>query len=134
VLFELAIRASVSWAYRGGVALALAAGFLLIWINAAVGIIGNEDNPRNLVFVAVVAIAIAGSIVAGGKTPLMARAMAVAAAAQGLVGIVVFAADAGASYPPGPVKLLILIEAFAALWLASALMFRKAAHSSTSDA
>lgn len=129
LLFELAVRASRSWSYRGGVALALAAAFLTIWINAAVGIIGNEDNPLNLVFLVVIALAIAGSILAAGKAALMARAMAVAAGAQALVGIVVFAADSGASLPPGPVKLLILIEGFAALWLASALMFRKAARS-----
>jgi hypothetical protein len=134
LLFELAVRASVNWAYRGGAALALAAGFLTIWVNAAVGIIGNEDNPLNLVFMVVVALAIAGSIVAGAKAALMERAMAVAAAAQALIGIVVFASDVGASDPPGPVKLLILIEAFAALWLASALLFKKAAYSSTSEA
>ena len=127
LLFEFAVRASRNWSYRGGVALALTAAFLTIWINAAVGIIGNEDNPLNLVFLVIVAFAIVGSIVAGGKAALMARAMTVAAAAQALVGVVVFAADAGASLPPGPVKLLILIEFFAALWLSSALMFRKAA-------
>jgi hypothetical protein len=127
LLFELAVRMSRSWAYRGGVALALATAFLLIWINGAVGIIGNEDNPANLVFIAIIAIAIAGSIVAGGKAALMARAMAVAAVAQALVGAAVFAIDAGASAPPGPVKLLILIEGFAAMWLGSSLLFRKAA-------
>ncbi len=127
LLFELAVRTSASRAYRGGVACALAAAFLLIWINGAVGIIGNEGNPRNLVFVAIIAMAVAGSIVAGGKAALMARAMAVAAAAQTLVGIIVFASDAGASEPPGAFGLLILIEFFAALWAASALLFRKAA-------
>jgi len=127
LLLELAVRVSASWAYRGGVALALAAGFLLIWINGAVGIIGDEDNPANLVFMAIIAMAVAGAIVAGGKAALMARAMAVAAVAQALVGAIVFAIDAGASAPPGPVKLLILIEGFAAMWLGASLLFRKAA-------
>jgi hypothetical protein len=127
LLFELAVRASASRAYRGGAALGLAAAFLLIWINGAVGIIGNEGNPRNLVFLAIIAMAIAGSIVAGGKATLMARAMAVAAAAQALVGLVVFASDAGASEPPGALGLLILIEFFAGMWAASALLFRRAA-------
>jgi hypothetical protein len=127
LLFELAVRVSRSWAYRGGVALALVAGFLLIWINGAVGIIGDEDNPANLVFMAIIAMAVAGAIVAGGNAALMARAMAVAAVAQALVGAIVFAIDAGASAPPGPVKLLILIEGFAAMWLGSSLLFRKAA-------
>ncbi len=125
LLFELVVRASDDWAYRGGGALALAAAFLLIWVNAAVGIIGNEDNPANLVFLAIIAIAVAGSIVAGGKSALMARAMVVTAGAQALVGIV-FAFNRHAE-PPGRVGLLILIEFFAALWFASAWLFRKAA-------
>jgi hypothetical protein len=126
LLFELAVRASGSWAYRGGVALALAAAFLLIWINGAVGIIGNEDNPANLVFVAIIAMAVAGAIVAGGKAALMARAMSVAGVAQALVGIAVFAFNDGAE-PPGRLGLLLLIEGLAMFWLGSAWLFRKAA-------
>lgn len=126
LLFELAVRASSAWAYRGGVALALVAAFLLIWINAAVGIIGNEDNPANFVFVGIIAMAAAGAIVAGGKAAPMARAMIVAAVAQALVGIAVFAFNSGAE-PPGRFGLLVLIEFFAGLWFASAWLFRKAA-------
>ena len=127
VLYELAVRASGSWAYRGGVALALAAGFLTTWVNLAVGIIGNEDNPVNLVFFAILAIAAAGTIVARGKAEPMARAMTVAAAAQALVGIAVLAYGIGAMEPPPPVMLFALIEIFAGMWLGSALLFRKAA-------
>jgi hypothetical protein len=126
LLFELAVRASASWAYRGGVALALAASFLLVWINAAVGIIGNEDNPANFVFLVIILMAIAGAIVAGGEARLMGRAMLVSGVAQALVGFVVFAFNDGAE-PPGRVGLLILIEVFAAMWLGSALLFKRAA-------
>ncbi len=128
LLFELGVRVSRSWAYRGAVALGLAAGFLTIWINLAVGIVGNEDNPINLVFMGVVALAIAGAIIARGKAALMAWAMAAPAVAQALVGIVVFAFNDGAE-PPGRFGLLALIEGLAFLWLASALLFRNAARS-----
>ena len=126
LLFELAARASKSWPYRGGAALALATAFLLIWINGAVGFIGDEDNPANLVFIAIIAMAVAGAIVAGGKAHLMARAMTVAGVAQALVGIAVFAFNDGAE-PPGRLGLLVLIEIFAAMWLGSAWLFRRAA-------
>jgi hypothetical protein len=126
LLFEMAVRASGSWAYRGACALALATAFLLIWINGAVGIIGNEDNPANFVFLVIILIAIAGAVVARGKAPLMARAMTVAGVAQALVGIAVFAFSDGAE-PPGRLGLLISIEIFAAMWLGSAWLFRKAA-------
>src|SRR5690606_39764334 len=49
-LVDLAIRRGGSVAYRLGAALAVLAALLLIWINAAVGVIGNEDNPANLLF------------------------------------------------------------------------------------
>lgn len=126
LLFELAVRASGSWAYRSACALALATGFLLIWINGAVGIIGNEDNHANFVFLVIILMAVAGAVVARGKAELMARAMAVAGSAQALVGIAVFAFNDGAE-APGRLGLLILIEAFAAMWLGSAWLFRRAA-------
>lgn len=126
-LFELAARASASWAYRGGAALALLTSFLLVWINGAVGIIGNEDNPANLVFGVIILMAIAGTIVAKAKADGMVRAMAVAASAQAIVGLVVFARGVAANEPPGAFGLLVLIEGFAAMWLGSAFLFRKAA-------
>lgn len=126
-LFELAARTSRSWAYRGGAALALLTALLLVWINGAVGIIGNEDNPANLVFGVIILMAIAGTIVAKARAEGMVRAMAVAAAAQGIVGLVVFAQGIAANEPPGAFGLLALIEIFAAMWLGSALLFRKAA-------
>jgi hypothetical protein len=124
--FELAVRASGNAWYRGGAAIALAAAFLLVWINLAVGIIGNEDNPLNLVFFGVIAIALAGSIVARFRAGGMALAMVAAAAVQGLAGFGVFVLGAGADEPPGPLGLLALIEFFAMMWLASAWCFHKA--------
>ena len=92
--FELAVRISSSRSYRAGAALGLAAGFFLIWANGAVGYIGSEDNPYNLVFFTVIAIAFAGALVSGFK----ARGLAWTMLAAGL-------ADAYATVesPAGPV-------------------------------
>ena len=43
--YELVARKGGTIAYRAAVGIALATGFLLVWMNAAVGIIGNEDSP-----------------------------------------------------------------------------------------
>ena len=43
--FELAVRASGSWAFRGACAIALGAGLTELWINAAVGIVGDAFRP-----------------------------------------------------------------------------------------
>lgn len=125
--FELAVRASGNRAYRGGAAVALATAFLLVWINLAVGIIGNENNPLNLMFFGVIVAAIVGSIVARFRPEGMARAMTVAGALQAIIGIGVFALNTGAQEPPGAIGLLFLIEFFAATWFVAAGLFRKAA-------
>lgn len=119
---ELVVRMSASWTYRAGAALALAAGFLLVWVNGAVGMIGSEDNPFNLLFGGVIAVALAGALVARFRPTGMALAMAAAAAAQACVGL------AGISTDPRGGAFSI---AFAGLWLLSAASFRRAGRGRT---
>lgn len=116
--FELIVRKSDSLAYRCGAALAVVAAFLTIWANGAVGMIGSEGNPYNLLFGGVLIVALIGAAVARFRPAGMARAMAVAAIAQLMVGAGGLATDllGGA-----------LSMAFAGLWLLSAALFRKAA-------
>ncbi|HEX8644703.1 MAG TPA: hypothetical protein VF702_12405 [Allosphingosinicella sp.] len=126
LLLELAARASASWAYRGGVAVALAAAFLLIWINAAVGIIGDEDNPQNGLYLGEILIALTGAVLARFRAQGMAAAMAAAGIVQAAIALYAFAAGLGASEPPGPFGVLSINLFFAGLWLLSAGLFRKA--------
>ena len=117
--FGLAARRTLDRAYRAAVGLALGAAFILVWANLAVGIIGSEDNPANLVFFGVLAVGIAGAIVARFRPLGMARAMGATAIAQTLAAGVALVVGAGFE---GPIALL-----FAGLWLASAWLFREAA-------
>ena len=71
---ELATRISRSNAYRAAIGIAIAASFLLVWINLAVGIIGTENEPANLMFGGVIAVAITGAIIARLRPDGMARA------------------------------------------------------------
>jgi hypothetical protein len=125
VVLEVALRLTRDWAYRCGVALALAAVFLLVWINAAVGIIGNEDNPRNLLYVCVIMTAIGGAIGAGLRAAGMARAMVAAAVVMMIVCL--FVVTSGRTDPPGAFGYLVLHLFFAMLFTGSAALFRKAA-------
>lgn len=125
--FELAARQSHDWAYRAGAGTALVAAFLLVWVNAAVGIIGDEGNPLNLLYAGVLAIGLAGAAIAALKAPGMARAMTGMAIAQALVAIV--ALIAAPDTQPGPIPILILNSVFVGLFLLSAALFRKAARS-----
>lgn len=117
--FELAARVSQRRAYLVAVGIALAASFLSIWINLAVGIIGSEDNPANLIYAGVIAVALVGAVVARLRPLGMAGAMVAAAIAQALA--FVFALVAGLGFT-GPITVF-----FVTLWLLSAWLFRRAA-------
>jgi hypothetical protein len=124
---EIAVRVSRSGGYRAGAALAVAAGFLLTWVNLAVGFLGSEDNPANAMFISVLGIAIAGAFVAGSDAARMARAMFATAAAQILAGAVGLAAGLASRGPQGIYEVAMGTSLFAGLWLASASLFRRAA-------
>lgn len=85
---ELAVRASSNWFYRIGAFFAIFSGFIVVWVNLAVGMIGNEDNPVNLLFIVVVLGALAGAILARFRSEEMAHAMFVAGGAQALIAAI----------------------------------------------
>ena len=119
---ELAVRISGSWSYRAGAAVGLAAGVLLLWSNASVGYIG-DDNPYNVVFFLIVAGAFLGAVVSGFRASGMALTMLAAGIAHAIAGAI------GA--PQDPVTAPIT-GVFAAMWLTSAWLFRKAAREGAS--
>lgn len=124
---ELAVRASASAAYRAGAIIAVVGTFLLIWMNLAVGIIGSENNPANLMFAGVIAVAVGGSAIGRFKPLGMARAMAATAVAQALVGIIALAGNMGADGVAWPRDVIVLSIFYTGLWASSAALFRKAA-------
>lgn len=127
--YELVTRTRASLAYRAAVGVAVAAALVLVWVNLAVGIIGSEDNPANLMYFGVLAIGIIGAVVARFRPHGMARALVATALAQMLVTVVALFAGLGSAGPVWPQGILMLIGSgfFAALWLISAGLFRKAA-------
>lgn len=125
--YEFVASASGSLAYRLGAGTAVATAFLLVWVNLAVGFLGDEGNPANLVFVGVLALAALGAAWARLRPSGMALAMAATAAAQVLVGAAALAGGWGTPYEIGLGTTL-----FAALWLVSAGLFWKASHDATS--
>lgn len=125
LLFELARARVRNGPYAIATGMALAGAFLLIWINGAVGIIGNEGNPANLMYFAVIAVGFIGAIVARLKPQGMARVLFATAVAQMLVPVIAFVVF----QPPfdsGVVKVFILNACFVLLFMGSALMFRRA--------
>jgi hypothetical protein len=123
--YELVAKKGGTTAYRAAVSMALTAGFFLIWINGAVGIIGNENNPANLLYFGVLAVGFLGAIIARLKPREMSYVLFATAAAQLLVPVIALLIWKP-EFTPDVVKVFVLNAGFATLWAGSALLFRQA--------
>lgn len=113
--FELGLRKAPNSTCMLATGMAVGTGFLLAWVTLAVGIIGNENEPANLMFFGVLAIGLVAVIRSGLQPRRLAMAALVVAVAQ------LAATAATAVLAEGPVFLLSAI--FAVLWLIAAWLF-----------
>ena len=125
--YELAARVMGSTAFRAAVGVAVVAAFILIWMSLAVGIIGSEDNPANLMYAGVLAVAVLGGLVVRFQPHGMAHVLVATALAQVVVGVIALSAGLGSTGANWPQVIVVLTGFFSALWLLAAWLFRKAA-------
>ena len=118
-LWELAMSKTRSWSYAAGAVVAAGTAFLLFLVNGAVGILGSEDNPVNLLFFGVLTLALGGAVIVRFQAEGLARAMAVTAGAQ------VMTAALGVMLFPDVAGFLLGSAMFVPLWLASAWLFHR---------
>jgi len=130
--YSLATMMSGNLAYRSAMGIALLAVFLIIWVNLAVGIIGNEDNPANLMFIVVLLVGIVGAVTGRFKPLGMARTLLSMAFTQFLIALIELSRGLGSNGPIWPKDIFFTSGVFIALWLGSALLFRKAAQAGNS--
>jgi hypothetical protein len=130
LLLRAAVRKAGDLAYRAAVGVALAAAFVLVWTNLAVGLIGEPGDLANAMYVGVLAVGILGAITVRFRPEGMARALLATALVQALVAGI--ALIAGEHEAPGSSVFEILAPNafFAAVFIGSALLFRHAAHRS----
>lgn len=117
--YELAARMTSNTAYRAAVGIAIVTAFLTVWVNAAVGMLGSEDDPANLLFGGVLAVGLTGAILARFHPRGMALAMGATALAQ--AGMAVYALLGGYA------EVVLHVGFFVIPWLLSAQLFRNAA-------
>jgi hypothetical protein len=124
--FVLLARRVPNHSYRLGVGIAVAAGLLLVWTSLAVGLIGAEDHPANLLYVAVLLTAGGGALVARFEPRGMSMAMLAAAGVHALVAVLALLLNLGT---PGTSRWLLLAAngVFVVLFASSAMLFRRAA-------
>ena len=120
--FLLARRWWSQPAYLAGLAVAVGAGLVTAWVSLAVGIIGAEGNPANLIYAAVILVAAVGAALARLEAGGMSRAMLAAAGVQAAACGVAVAVTAGQGVGFAPVVSfnMLLLLAF----LVSAGLFR----------
>ena len=132
--YELVAKKGGTTAYRAAVGVAVAIALILVWVNAAVGIIGDDESV-NLMYFGVLAIGIIGALIARLRPQGMARALFAMAIAQMLVPVIVLTIPNFRGVlvePPGVVGVFGLNAFFVMLWIGSAWLFRKAAREQNS--
>ena len=130
--YESAARAEGDFTYRAAVGVAVVTAFVLVWLNLAVGILGSENDPANLMYGGVLAAGLLCALVVRFRAHGMARALVVTALAQTLVGVIALTAGSEPIGGNRPGAIVALTGFFASSWLLSAWLFRKAARGQTS--
>lgn len=123
--YELVARKSGTIAYRFAVAMALGTALLLVWVNLAVGIIGSEDNPANLLYAGVLAVGLIGAGIARLQPHGMSQTLFAMAAAQALVPVIALIIW-NPQITLGVLGLLVFNAIFVMLFVGSAFLFRRA--------
>ena len=126
--YELVARRSQKTAYRAAFGMGLLGAFLLFWVNGAVGIIGSENQPANLLYLAVFAFGLIGSVIVRFKARGMARTLFVVTGVQLLIPVValIIWPPPATSWAPSILGVFLLSAFFALLFATSALLFRQA--------
>lgn len=123
---ELAVRKGNA-AYSTAAGLALGASLLSVWIPGAVGIIGNEADDPNMLYLLVVLIALLGSFAALFRPSGMAVTMGAAAVAELLVPAAawIFWPELRDAILRPEVPFMAVLLTY--MWALSAFLFRNAA-------
>lgn len=112
---ELAVSRSAERSHQiGGTVMALT-GFLTVWVNLAVGMIGDGANAFNLVFLGIVVAVAVAAVMVGGRPAALAKIALGAAAVQ----LVTAVAGLGVDRIGG-----LFSMAFALPWLLAAVLLR----------
>lgn len=116
-LIDLSARRARGLAHRIGGALAALTGFAQVWINSAVGIIGDGPNPWNFAFTAIPLLVLGLAIVVRFRPEVLWRVLGLAATATFAAALSALGKD-----PRGAALAMLL----APPWLLAAALLRRA--------
>ena len=114
-------------AYRAAFSVGFAGVLLLGWVSGAVGIIGSENNPANVMYWTVPAVLLIGSLISRFKPRGMAHTLFATAFIQLLVPVVALIIAPGVSWGnAGVIGVFVANSIFVALFVGSGLLFLRA--------
>lgn len=128
ISYELIARRSKTTIYRLAFGTGLLGAFLLTWVNAAVGIIGNEGQDANLLYTAVLIVGAVGSLIVRFKPKGMSIVLFVAGIIQLLVPVVALIVwpPPTISWSPSVLGVFFLSAFFSYIFIISAMLFKQA--------
>ncbi|MEM7763855.1 MAG: hypothetical protein AAF290_07210 [Pseudomonadota bacterium] len=100
--------------------------FLMLWVSGAVGIIGSEDNPANLMFAALLATGVCGSAISRLRPKGLRITLALMAVAQIIIALVDWQWRLGAAGLAWPRDVWTATTIFTIIWLVAAVLFDRA--------
>ncbi len=110
--------------YKMAIGLTLGTALLMIWSNLAVGIIGNEDNPINILYMGVLGVVAIGSFISNFKPKGMSLTLILTAISQ--VIVIIMALLEGYGNTLNSLRELLMVNGFfIVLWLGASFLFNK---------
>jgi hypothetical protein len=110
--------------YRIATTIAVTTALVLVWMNLAVGIIGSEENPANLLYGAVLVTLFLGTLLSRFRALGMAHTLYATACVQMLVPIVAFSIWRP-DFSLGVIGVFVLNAFFAGLFAISGILFKR---------
>ena len=124
---ELACRSSNDIRYRAAASLALLAGFLITWVNLAVGILGADGSlPLDVLYFVVLLTGLLAGALRRFRAQSMVRILYSMIAGLVLIAVIALATDSLPEYS-SPKDIIGITGFFSTLLLIPALLFRQAA-------
>ena len=113
--------------YKTALVLAIATVLILFWVIGAVGVLGADGDPADLMYIGVLAVGVTGAIIVRFQPMGMARAMIATALAQTLVTVIALIIGKQDAPYMSVFEIVSLNGFFVTLFLGSARMFQKSA-------
>lgn len=125
VAYKLATHSAGNNAQRLATVIALGTGFLIFWGNLAVGFIGSDDNPVNLLYLAVLVLGAIGVVRVRFAAAGMARTMGMMTAGILLVPVIAVIIRPH-DFSPGVPQVFLLNAVFALMFAVAGFLYRLA--------